>query len=687
MLKELLVNYKEILIINLTFIGTILAIFFTLITLPIQNILGRYSQDLVNRVKKDWVFVISFLLLILFFMYNLILLATPINFQLILWSLESGLASVLFLLILVMRAFYLLDIRNQIRDIAHNFKNQISPTIKKSAAQRKKEIRKIELPISPEFKDTIAEFQVIEPVIEWLKSKTEVIIDVIQQATRENRFEIVESGLKNLCEITKEYISARRDYSTEHDLFLIYILERIIDTKNLISTSSHPKIMISILNTCATIARDSFIIKPIRAELGENFIPLGYIDLLKEIALSNEILRETSYAPATACRKLMEVGKSAIDFEYPRTAGVVVERLGQISQQATKLHTLYADYVANMANSGICQLFYYSFMNLGKIRVNREYILVSMADEINKSIQIYFEDNFEYTMRSNIAPIIGLMANNGLAKIFVSAIHQNAKNSTDTLDILQILEHFLDGLNKNMIVGMNRGKYFDVRDIYSHIYAISISLFYYIGKDINQDAEIRNSILSIIEDQIFHIVFNPIKMSLKRISNTVIPLSDYFNNFASILGIMFAKNEQGHFNRIVEIWINAVIAYIDEKKNDIYLAENKDMLNHNVVHTISLLYQYLRLFGVWSYKWNKSQLLTGIKNALKDQPEVTFVKESWGFNMSSTIVYYPRTALSRAWSVERPILPYDANYFANLDKELIDKESIDKYEIFLKNAE
>jgi hypothetical protein len=176
-------------------------------------------------------------------------------------------------------------------------------------------------------------------------------------------------------------------------------------------------------------------------------------------------------------------------------------------------------------------------------------------------------------------------------------------------------------------------------------------------------------------------------MSLKRISNTVIPLSDYFNNFASILGIMFAKNEHGYFSGIIEIWINAVITFIDEKKNDIYLAENKDMLNHSVVHTISLLYQYLRLFGVWSYKWNKSQLLTGIKNALSNQPEVTFVKESLGPNMSSIIVYYPQIALGQTWSVERPILPYDKNYFANLDKELIDKDSIDKFEIFLKNAE
>ncbi len=54
-------NSKDIAIVILTFVGTILAIFFTLIALPVQNILGRYSQDFVKKVLFDKLIVGCFI--------------------------------------------------------------------------------------------------------------------------------------------------------------------------------------------------------------------------------------------------------------------------------------------------------------------------------------------------------------------------------------------------------------------------------------------------------------------------------------------------------------------------------------------------------------------------------------------------------------------------------------------------
>ena len=62
----LLQNYAQILSLSITFLGIVLAIFFTLIALPLQNILGKYSQDLVNRVNRDKWLIFCFLFFIIF---------------------------------------------------------------------------------------------------------------------------------------------------------------------------------------------------------------------------------------------------------------------------------------------------------------------------------------------------------------------------------------------------------------------------------------------------------------------------------------------------------------------------------------------------------------------------------------------------------------------------------------------
>ena len=73
----LLQNYAQILNLSITFLGIVLAIFFTLIALPLQNILGKYSQDLVNRVNRDKWLIFCFLFFIILFGYDFSLLILP----------------------------------------------------------------------------------------------------------------------------------------------------------------------------------------------------------------------------------------------------------------------------------------------------------------------------------------------------------------------------------------------------------------------------------------------------------------------------------------------------------------------------------------------------------------------------------------------------------------------------------
>ena len=83
---------------------------------------------------------------------------------------------------LVNHIFYLLDVRNQLEDISISIQKQ--------------------MPLK--FGNFI---EIDNNNIEWLKKENEILIDVIQKAIQENRFEIVDSGMQEFTEIVKKYIT------------------------------------------------------------------------------------------------------------------------------------------------------------------------------------------------------------------------------------------------------------------------------------------------------------------------------------------------------------------------------------------------------------------------------------------------------------------------------------------------
>lgn len=136
-------NSNEVLVVGATFTGTVLAIFFTLIALPVQNILSKYSQDLIKRVKRDMIFLSSFLFLVITFTYDLILITLGTTPELLLISLGLSISSTLILALLVIHTFYLLDVRNQLNDITHGIKRQIRRKMRKSENKRLRKFQKI----------------------------------------------------------------------------------------------------------------------------------------------------------------------------------------------------------------------------------------------------------------------------------------------------------------------------------------------------------------------------------------------------------------------------------------------------------------------------------------------------------------------------------------------------------------
>ena len=224
--------------------------------------------------------------------------------------------------------------------------------------------------------------------------------------------------------------------------------------------NSHPKIMTSIANASSKIARETLKINSLNDMKYNDYSP-GFLNLLKEIMLSFEMVKNTSNLPAIASDNLVDVGKTAIDLEYPRVTESIVQILGEINFVATKLHLYRGDDISNYINSRIAYLLNYSIENLDKLGIYRKDILEDMINEINKNIDIYLKDDYIHS-DINIKPYtaslydynISVIAHNLIRKIQNKEYVINNYEKDFNYDGLNILKKILDGLNHNINVSI-----------------------------------------------------------------------------------------------------------------------------------------------------------------------------------------------------------------------------------------
>ncbi|MGO9388335.1 MAG: hypothetical protein ACLPWD_09895 [Methanobacterium sp.] len=653
----LLQNYAQILTLSISFLGIVLAIFFTLIALPLQNILGKYSQDLVNRVNRDKYLIFCFLFFIILFAYDFSLLIMPKSTILISISFIGGLTSLMIFSLLVTRVFYLLDVRNQIKDISKKIIEEI----------RGKRIK-------------IRIFQADPNLIDKLKHETEIIFDIIQKAIHEDRFEIADFGFKKVVEIVKNFICVKSDNLAREyeDDFLDHIFDRIIDTENFVSKNNHPKIMNSIVDSIGNVTKeilstettDPYIINQ-RGPLSS--LTIALIESLKNICIGPEITKRTSYASGNACDQLIEIGKVSIDNKYPYKAVDVVKELSEISLKTTEMNFYRGNRLSQSSNQGIVYLLDYSLLNLDKIEMDEEYILTSIKDEVNKIIKDYFENkNISLVSNpENIKPFIHPMASYSIGVIHLKAIKQIIEDNEDSKIIAKFMDKFIDDIGQLIKLGLEEERIFDVKDFSDSIYMIGFNL-------ITSFYESRNDLL---KEKLYDTLkksYIPISKSLE-LNNHINPFIDYLDNYSSLLGLMFYKNRESNiFGELIENGIKLIMT-------------SERVIDFNEMHP------YLRLIGLWVFKWMPdSGYLNFLKKILKNKNVIvsdnkSMIKSQVDVRKELYQKLYPKS-FKGYWNLKTPYENENAliKPFNNIEKELIEinevifnPEDIIKFEDFL----
>lgn len=669
----LIQNYNQILSLSLTFLGIILAIFFTLIALPLQNILGKYSQDLVNRVNRDQWLIFCYSFFIIAFAYDFTLLILPKSIDLIIISFLLGLLSLAVFSLLVIRVYYLLDVRNQIKDISNKIIKEIHGK-----------------------KTRIKIFKADIKLTDRLIDETEIIFDIVQKAVHEDRFEIVAFGLNEAVIIANSYIAVKginlgKEYN---DPFLDHIYDRLIDTKSFVSRTNHPQIMNSIVNSIGSVTKEILSTESIDPITTNQWGPLSsltfaFIESLKNICIGPEIEKRTSYASGNAGNQIIEIGLVSIDNKYPYRAVDVAHELGDISRKTTEMNFYRGNRLAQSTNQGIIYLLEHSLNYLENIEIDKEYILTSYIDEIADIIREYFKNKaiHEGSRSENIKPIINPQANHSISVIYLKSLKKIEEDVKDTGIILKFMDNFLNLLDNDIKLGMKEGRYFDIKDITDSLYTtgfnlISVSNIDHLSKidnnSLNEDSKSEDDFNIKLLGEMLLVLYNPILLSLK-LKKRIIPLSDYLNNYVSLLGLLFFKNIEN----------NKLLNIISSGINIIEL--NKDIIQDNPE-----LLPYIRLIGLWLFKWMPdSKLLGNIKDLLENENKTiiskNLTKETDLNKRGNYQELYPQLS-NNFWNLKIPfkndnalIKPFDEikEEFNEINEIMFNIDDLESYERFL----
>lgn len=642
---RLLSNYKDIITVNLSFLGTVIAIFFSLVSLPIQNILGQYSQDLVNRLKKDKYFTESLFIFILIFLYNLFLFVVKIHFSSIIISLSFSILSFIVFGFLIRRIYNLLDVRNQINEIAEETIKKMPSKIIESEKAEGNHVEEVISFIS--FPEIVSTTTIPKCFVDWMILKTDLIIDVVHKSIQKDRYEIVEAGFNDILKISKKYIKIRKDYSSMDDVFLRYIVNKLRDAKILISECTHPKIMETIVRTTGNVAKETLEIETFIGKFGENYMPNDFLLFLKEIILSKYNSRMTSSAIYDACDQYIQVVIKAIDKGYPNSVGTYIGRFGTMSKQTMSSDLIDADSLSEKINEGLVFLLSYVLNNPNKIEkpIDRQLLLTILFAEINKIILEFLEIVERKPLLNAIGPFIRIYPGLNFSIVIGSFFKNNRIKKEFYSEVLGELLRFLDRFYESLDLIQER------RMIESLNIPISIA-FALIRNAENFEEEARTKALDLLKEYVFRLIYMIMDQITPEDSKQFIFDNQTIERYSTVLGLMIMKNKGDLFTNVIQKWTEQFITMTDKKKG--------------------IFYQYLKIIGSWIYKFGGSpDLLEKIKKRLsnyeedKNQLFLAFIdKERWLYSIltASTI---------------------DASYLDVVNKKLFDEKDVENFEGFL----
>lgn len=657
------------------FIGSVLAIFFSLAIVPISNIVTNTSHAFIERVIKNQVFIKGILLFSIIFL--------GVTFQGILGSNKSIsiihslylFFSLITFIILILETLRLMDIKNVIAD----FEQQIIYTLEKRWRK-----------IANEAKDLQKQLVLMATIKNTLVYETKAMIEPIFVTTKryitKDHYDIVLKGLDSIVRIAFKYIDLFKFSIQDNDQLLTYLIERFQDLKGAITDTSHYSILPNLVSATRQLTLKSLEIETPLTKYHQSYLPLGLINSLKDYVVSKDIYKDTTSSPLDAVNALTDIAIAATEKKNLHIAHSALEVLSEISTTCTKLNFFYANRVAMESNQAIMKVHYHMLLKLNDYG-QLSYLI---KDTISNPIKAYIEVGEDSARKENLSPFFGtgidpiaiadpysLRQLHTLSYIIFLLLDNNDKENLEDV-ILDYLEEIFSEINQLLMKAGKKKMYFLTREISDTAYGIAFTLLQFL-----EMGKLKNkcTIKKLIDERLYYIFSNAFFYEFAVDDNRW--LNEKLDKWFSIVGLYLISFQTWEgfptqtIDKVIDDVTKAIPKLVDTFKG-------KEYINHSVAHDVEYVMSYLNLCIYWQQKLIEDESLETrlVRFIVMNQESLSRWENGKRFpsTISSMIVDH--------WSLDQPLVAYYSQYLWDSRDYLEPKENDPYYfDKFMKEHE
>ncbi len=490
---ELNEDYNNLFGVLTATIGTIVAIFFSLILLPLNQIAVKYSPKFLKYIRKDLLLIFVFLFSIFILIYDVIFLFLGSNKYIAVLAISTFSILIILLAISVRHIIKLLNPYYSILKPAHK---EIVKTFKKMIPHYRKRCEKIAKRTFKDNTDLIDKvnnclIKVDDEITNRIQESLLPIREVAIKAINNLDLEQAKNAIQTMMSVVVNYLYSRKKYYTDNDplLYFLYTEFKLLTqtANNELKIRLHPFIV-----DCwrrVGIQASVVNVKGMK-RTGENFNFLVAYPILglKELCAVN-LLEMDSYASGKACEAMADVGVQLMQEGYDGQAANIIEELKTISMVAEKNKVNHTSGSANYAimkiytagvifrNNGSQDVYNFTYRKINKsINQLLETFLKTKRNTEDNEILSSFIGNF-------MDPFKGV----NLSRISEYGIFSSDLNKQSIKSNLECIRANIESIKRSLgLLAIHKDWYFSDQAI-ENLYRVILNLMSYLNKDMAKD--------------------------------------------------------------------------------------------------------------------------------------------------------------------------------------------------------
>lgn len=661
-------NYQELFGILTSTTGTMVAIFFSLILLPLSQIANKYSPKFLKYLRKDRPLILIFLYSIGTIVYYLAFLFKGASY----WIAFSAVLLFIFLIILlgflVLHIIWLLDVMNSILAPLH--KEIVGKFTKQIPKSRGEHEKKIKNNLGGGYKSAftssdLSYLKVDEKIINAIQENLLPIREVAIKSIKDQDLEQAKNSILTMMSVVVNYLFMRKEYYSDDDPLMYFLYTEY----KLICQASNNELKLRlhefIVECWRKVGLNAAVvkIKKLKRISGTNLngLVLHPVQGLKELCLLhfNEM---DSYVPGKACSALADIGVQLINEGYDYQAAIIVGELEKISILA-KVKNI--DLISGHANQAIMKIYTagVSLRNLGsEDESNYPYRLINKS--IENILDVSLQNKPGVSSDMFLSPFLGTLLDPfygiNLSRISEYGIFSPNLNKFSIEMNLANIKANIKAIGKCLKVLTSHKEQYVSGQALENIYRILLNLLSYINVAMAKDHILFYKDHPIIDDELKEqceeIIIEAINILIELAvskADKYLFQNDHLNILFSFYLILLYENKIRPNNELAELFDETSDLLVDLLNNYKLLPDSDS--NDNV-------YKFYRLLVVLLEENRFTELARKF-----DIPE--FEYRSGGFAIMHESKF-PKTMLQGKWIIKRPGFQVNAYYYNEVETAL-----------------